>query len=652
MKSSLILSVVIVVLALPSMAAADWILVPGDFLTIGEAIEAAENGDTVLVSPGTYVENLSFGGKAIAVVSEAGPAVTTIDGAGDGSVVSFVDGEGEDSVLEGFTITGGSGTCVDLGGGERTAFGGGIYCEGSGPSIAGNVITGNATSCPGAGGSPNVGSGGGIAVLEGPPVKIQDNVIESNTATRGGGIFVEDNNARIRRNEITGNTTVGDGNERLGGGICTIGLMDSRKLQITRNRITGGIYSSSLFWAEISENEVAYNTAGGRGGGIYIRMFDDDMTFFSLAIERCVVHHNDAGGIGGGIFVRGLSQVPKDWGGPLINSSRVHDNTSGEGGAGISVLSNVASIYSCLLYDNEAGIGAGGMSSSGQSISVGGNTIVDNVGDGLIKAGFGLFESNIIRGNTGEQVVGTGSGLRNNIEGEDPEPLFVDREARDYRLRLGSPCIDQGAPGVGPGPDIDGDPRFLDGDGDGIAAADIGADEVVAEHAVLYGTVNAASGSVENVLLLNASAGDHSRSVEVDSAGPILLEMLLPSAGGPGKYVIHANAGAPDVASFAVLPASIGTVAFPLLLSDGASPIAIFNGRLGKTQHVGASTYFDGTPIPDPARAPAVLLDLPAGDAANLPPGTDVTFQGVVLDAGSLSPKRASATNGVLMLVR
>ena len=128
--------------------------------------------------------------------------------------------------------------------------------------------------------------------------------------------------------------------------------------------------------------------------------------------------------------------------------------------------------------------------------------------------------------------------------------------------------------------------------------------------------------------------------------------MLLPSAGGPGKYVIHANAGAPDVASFAVLPASIGTVAFPLLLSDGASPIAIFNGRLGKTQHVGASTYFDGTPIPDPARAPAVLLDLPAGDAANLPPGTDVTFQGVVLDAGSLSPKRASATNGVLMLVR
>ena len=54
--------------------------VPGEYSTIQKAIDVAVDGDLVLVSPGTYVENFDFLGKAITVRGEYGPYVTVIDG--------------------------------------------------------------------------------------------------------------------------------------------------------------------------------------------------------------------------------------------------------------------------------------------------------------------------------------------------------------------------------------------------------------------------------------------------------------------------------------------------------------------------------------------------------------------------------------------
>src|SRR6267142_5555878 len=82
--------------------------VPGDQPTIQQAINAAANGDTVLVAPGTYNENINFFGKAITLKSSEGAAVTTILGTGTGSVVRFATAEGADSKIEGLTIRGGS----------------------------------------------------------------------------------------------------------------------------------------------------------------------------------------------------------------------------------------------------------------------------------------------------------------------------------------------------------------------------------------------------------------------------------------------------------------------------------------------------------------------------------------------------------------
>jgi len=91
----------------------------------------------VLVAQGTYIENISFMGKAITVASHylidqdsAHINNTIIDGSSPAvpefaSVVTFFSGEDTTSVLCGFTITGGSGLYLE----NYDAWsGGGIVC--------------------------------------------------------------------------------------------------------------------------------------------------------------------------------------------------------------------------------------------------------------------------------------------------------------------------------------------------------------------------------------------------------------------------------------------------------------------------------------------------------------------------------------------
>src|SRR5215470_16851505 len=107
--------------------------VPSDRLTIQSAINDATDGDTVLVAPGTYSENIDFSGKAITVTSESGPQDTIIDAGNADSVVSFTSGEGRDSVLNGFTLKNGRPPST------RSPEGGGIRIQGSSPTITNNV---------------------------------------------------------------------------------------------------------------------------------------------------------------------------------------------------------------------------------------------------------------------------------------------------------------------------------------------------------------------------------------------------------------------------------------------------------------------------------------------------------------------------------
>jgi hypothetical protein len=107
--------------------------VPADEPTIQAGINAAKNGDKVLVGPGTYFENIEFEGKRISVVSEAGPEQTIIDGNNSFmSIVLFEGGETRKTVLNGFTI--------QHGGASGAA---GIYLFASSATISHNIFREN-----------------------------------------------------------------------------------------------------------------------------------------------------------------------------------------------------------------------------------------------------------------------------------------------------------------------------------------------------------------------------------------------------------------------------------------------------------------------------------------------------------------------------
>ena len=166
------------------------------------AINGALAGDEIIVYPGTYLECLNFGGKAITVRSSdpTNPAIvaaTIIDANDLGRVVIFDQAETSASILDGLTIQGGS----------IAGDGGGIYCYGSSPMIRNCVITGNDAV-----GTDN--DGGGICIDNGGDPIIEDCTITNNTAAdKGGGIQCKSSGSQpqIRRCTISGNTAVNSG---------------------------------------------------------------------------------------------------------------------------------------------------------------------------------------------------------------------------------------------------------------------------------------------------------------------------------------------------------------------------------------------------------------------------------------------------------
>ena len=206
-----------------------------DFDTIQAGIDAASDGDTVLVAPGEYIitEPITFRGKAITVMSEAGPDETiirmgTLADTNRGSIVIFENNETAASVLDGFIITGGSGTWV-----QDAAYGGGILFDASSATVRNCTIVQNRA---GRGGgvvsaypcSPtlidciisensSIRSGGGLSAYVGASLTLTNCVVKGNAAgSEGGGLMCYTNSVVT----LTYCTIAENSAELTGGGVC------------------------------------------------------------------------------------------------------------------------------------------------------------------------------------------------------------------------------------------------------------------------------------------------------------------------------------------------------------------------------------------------------------------------------------------------
>ena len=261
---------------LATMAAAQRTITVGpgggyDYLTIQNGIDAATTGDTVIVYPATYFENVYFKGKSI-ILQSTNPtsasivATTIIDANSFGSVVTFIGTENSSCVLCGFTIRNagflyygglplpshgieGRGTLARIennvvANNDSEMTGGGIYdCDGL---IQNNKISDNSSD-----------SGGGLCNCDGI---IESNIISDNVvASSGNGGGLAYCQGLIRGNTITGNSG-GSG----GGGLyyCTAVIENNVVSSNRSDRITDGTGLSNCY-GTIRNNMIAGNTGDG-----------------------------------------------------------------------------------------------------------------------------------------------------------------------------------------------------------------------------------------------------------------------------------------------------------------------------------------------------------------------------------------------------
>ena len=513
------------------------IQVPGDQPTIQEGIDASIDGDLVLVAPGVYVENINFLGKAIMVESEAGADLTTIDGNQAGSVVTFSSGETEASVLDGFTITNGTGTW--------SAFhyrGGGIFSRYSSPIVSNSTISGNFASRGGGiycrfssmtimrcSITDNIGYlGGGFHFMDASPT-FTECTISGNLAKHGGGSWCDSFSWVL----IT-DCTITNNSADMGGGIKfygTAGIMTNCTIAENRAVDGGGIYCTRDEALLISECTITENMAVYRGGGI---LCTDGST---SNIMNCLIQGNQAGK-GGGLFCEG--DYP-DITSPTLVGCTIRGNCAGSGGGvnsysdadirmvnctisqnsaeidggGLYCQGNYPWIAHCTFNGNNAGTHGGGIACYCSSPTILNSILWENSAptgpEVAIDSGLSFLTVTYSNVQGGEEGVFVTDGILNWWEGNIAEdPLFVDEF--EPRLSNLSPCIDAGMD-AGVVIDVDGDDRpyghgfdmgvdenveCWDEDGDHSPDEACGGDDCVDSNPIIFGGAPESCDGVDN----------------------------------------------------------------------------------------------------------------------------------------------------------
>ncbi|MBN4076353.1 right-handed parallel beta-helix repeat-containing protein [Gemmatimonas aurantiaca] len=295
--------------------------VPADFVTIQEAIDIVQNGDSIIVAPGTYSENLDFGSKSLSLVSSDGSGSTIIvspssaseapifgsvdssfgssinaRGSAAGPVIVLAPGSGSGVTIDGFTIDGGNSvTGLVCEGSDPTVQncvfrncvgpydGGATWFNFCAPKILNNVFHDNITPISGASVFVRLGTGYGtvvitgnvmynnvsgngpaVSLIEGDDALVSYNVAYNNVATPGsqrrGAIYVRGIDIDIHNNTIDGNT-VG------------VTALSSTNVDIRNNILTNNISVGLEYLTDVGANSNVtndFNDVWSNAGGDYL----------------------------------------------------------------------------------------------------------------------------------------------------------------------------------------------------------------------------------------------------------------------------------------------------------------------------------------------------------------------------------------------
>lgn len=380
-------------------AAAAELHVPRDHRTIQAAIDAASDGDTLLVAAGVYPEFISWKDKHLAVIGVDGAQKTIIDAGAAAKPVILISGvDGASARLEGFTIRHGRGSP------ER-----GMRIIGSELEVVGCIITANDSTAP----------GGGADQTNSTVTWIDCTFIGNSAKGWAGGLMQSGSGSALLHNcDFTGNMATVSGGSSFGAA-AVIASAEFVDCSVTGNSSTppavgiGGAAVAVAGTASFDGTHFGSNVGGalligggpaspapaatidtctftgnsGVWGGGAIQVYYGSATISdSLFEENAAVHE------GGAINANGSSTLN-------VAVSTFRGNHAGRAGAIVAIGTSV-DINGCLFEANvaEHAIGALGVNGSITG-SITNCTIIGNVTGGIC-GGLAVLNGVTVQGTT------------------------------------------------------------------------------------------------------------------------------------------------------------------------------------------------------------------------------------------------------------